>query len=91
MAYKSLFIIDNHSSDKVTNKLDDKHMETIGTENGCPLVEICGISVVSVYYVCIERKVSPLTLVEEESEAPFSSSMTATCWCPSRAARWRGV
>lgn len=32
-----------------------------------------------------------LTLVEEESEAPFSSSMTATSWCPSRAARWSGV
>lgn len=31
------------------------------------------------------------TLVEEESEAPFSSNMVATSWCPSRAARWRGV
>ena len=34
---------------------------------------------------------SQLALVAEESEAPLSSSMTATSWCPSRAARCRGV
>lgn len=38
-----------------------------------------------------EVKAARLTLVEEQRDAPFSSSMTATSWWPSRAARWSGV